>query len=70
MSENAVFGCKVGGRDVTWVVKWLKVGDLGDLGVWPSGLVRQVGSQIYPGGPPLREVVQDTVRLWTVQAAP
>ncbi|CAE7559953.1 unnamed protein product [Symbiodinium natans] len=25
------------------------------------GLVRQVGSQIYPGGPPLREVVQDTV---------
>ncbi|CAE7396516.1 unnamed protein product [Symbiodinium sp. CCMP2592] len=25
------------------------------------GLVRQVGSQIYPGGPPLREVVQETV---------
>mmetsp|Transcript_4642 Transcript_4642/g.9403 ORF Transcript_4642/g.9403 Transcript_4642/m.9403 type:complete len:260 (-) Transcript_4642:51-830(-) len=25
------------------------------------GLVRQVGSQIYPGGPPLRVVVQETV---------
>ena len=32
------------------------------VGPMPPGLVRLVGSQIYPDGPPLRDVVQDTVR--------